>query len=371
MSDNVSVSSHESRNRPKRRRASGRSRSSVNETSRSRGWVVVINNPLIEDRDRFDNLVSSHNAKFAVYQLEKGETGTPHIQGYVYFTNQRVFSVIREIFKRSDGTYHAHIEPARGSPDQNIEYCTKQSSRLTLSDRGSMPFLRGEHDTAGPFTFGERPNQGKRSDIQEAVEIIRNTGSINQVLDTHASTFVKYNGGILKLLSLYSKPRDFKTHVSWLYGSTGTGKTRYAFDEGNRIISEKEANNNDGVNITRSSVYFKPGASKWWDGYFANEVVIIDDYRRDLCPFHELLRLLDRYPHQVEIKGGYQQFVSKYIFITTPKSPQETWEGRTEEDLAQLMRRIDLVIDFDDPNRVLFNQSFTQGDVDIINNLDI
>ena len=59
-----------------------------------------------------------------------------------------------------------------------------------------------------------------------------------------------------------------------------------------------------------------------------------------MCTFSELLRILDRYPHRVEVKGGSVQFNSSLIIITSPKSPQETWDGRSAEDIAQLTRRI-------------------------------
>ena len=89
------------------------------------------------------------------------------------------------------------------------------------------------------------------------------------------------------------------------------------------------------------------GDAKWWDGYTQPPCVIIDDYRPRLCPFNELLRLLDRYPVRVEYKGGSIHFNSQTIILTTPKSPRETWASRTEEDIAQLIRRIDEVRNFD------------------------
>lgn len=68
--------------------------------------------------------------------------------------------------------------------------------------------------------------------------------------------------------------------------------------------------------------------------------MILDDYRADFCKFSEFLRILDRYSYQIEYKGGTTQLLARNIYITTPKSPQETWANRTEEDLAQLLRRI-------------------------------
>lgn len=33
-------------------------------------------------------------------------------------------------------------------------------------------------------------------------------------------------------------------------------------------------------------------------------------------------------------------------YVTTPKSPKDTWEGRTEKELGQLIRRIEQVVHF-------------------------
>ena len=112
--------------------------------------------------------------------------------------------------------------------------------------------------------------------------------------------------------------RNFKTYVYWFYGPTGSGKSRCA---------EMFPN-----------AYWAMSTGKWWEGYDGQEVVIINDYRKDFCKFHELLNLLDRYPYRVECKGGSRQFTSKTIVITTPLSPEETWENRTSEDLGQLLK---------------------------------
>lgn len=129
---------------------------------------------------------------------------------------------------------------------------------------------------------------------------------------------------------LYSRKRDFKTEVFWYHGSTGGGKSRRAAEE------------NPGA-------YWKNPTTKWWDGYQQEDCVIIDDYRRDFCTFAELLRLFDRYPLTVESKGGSTQFYSRKIVITTPRDPRSTWVGRSDEDIGQLLRRIDSIVLIGDP----------------------
>ena len=80
---------------------------------------------------------------------------------------------------------------------------------------------------------------------------------------------------------------------------------------------------------------------KFWDGYYGQKYVIIDDFRKDFCTFHELLRILDRYPYRVHIKGSSLYLEATTIIITSCFGPEEVYE--TREDLQQLMRRIDKI----------------------------
>ena len=56
---------------------------------------------------------------------------------------------------------------------------------------------------------------------------------------------------------------------------------------------------------------FDEGA-KWWDNYAQEEIIILDEFYGWL-PYCEMLRLLDRYPCQVETKGGSINFAPNKI----------------------------------------------------------
>jgi len=118
-----------------------------------------------------------------------------------------------------------------------------------------------------------------------------------------------------------------KPYVEWYYGSTGTGKSKKAYE------------------ILGDECYTCLSTGKWFDGYDAHENVLIDDMRKDFMKFHELLRLLDRYAMRVECKGGTRQFVAKHIIITSCYHPKEMFE--TREDIQQLLRRIDIIENFE------------------------
>jgi len=87
------------------------------------------------------------------------------------------------------------------------------------------------------------------------------------------------------------------------------------------------------------------GGNWWWDGYRWQRFVIADDFRKDFCKFPQLLRMLDKYEFQVQVKGGYVQLLAKVIVITCAFHPTELYDG-INEDVNQLLRRIDVVRHF-------------------------
>jgi len=95
------------------------------------------------------------------------------------------------------------------------------------------------------------------------------------------------------------REREYKTRLCILYGDPRIGKSRKA-----NWIAKR-----------RGDYYYKP-RGPWWDGYTGQKTVIIDDFYGWL-KYDELLKIADRYPYRVPIKGGYEQFTSDCIFITS------------------------------------------------------
>jgi hypothetical protein len=206
------------------------------------------------------------------------------------------------------------MEPRRGTIEQAIEYCTRVSKRDVVSNESVME-------------FGTRPvGAGSRSDLRAVIQSVKEGRSARELFDLHPEAYIKYARGIDKARFVYETPRDFKTEVFWYYGTTGTGKSRAASDE-----------------ASHEDVYWKAGDSKWWCGYEGQPNVIIDDYRCDLCKFHVLLRLFDRYPLMVEGKGNAMHFRSRRIWVTAPHRPEVMWRSRADEDINQLLRRIETI----------------------------
>jgi len=227
------------------------------------------------------------------------KTGKQHYQGYIEFhTSVRLASL-----KSLDNS--THWEARKGTREQAREYCMKE----------------GKFHESGDW----ESKQGKRNDLSQAKELAMKEG-IGAVAE-------QYNLQVIrtceKLLSFKEASRTWKPTVYWLYGKTGTGKSKYAFE-----LAEGK------------TTYVKSAGNKWWDGYDKQEVVIIDDFRAHWWTFEEVLHLLDRYEHRLEFKGGMRQFLAKTIIITTCYEPEKTFRDNTDERIDQVERRLDHVIEF-------------------------
>lgn len=296
--------------------------------TRARSYCFTLNNPSAEERDS----LSSISCKFIAYGNELApETGTPHLQGFVTFQNQKAFSAVKKL----PGFARAHLEVMKGSHEQNMEYITKEDKN--------------------PYMRGEIPQPGKRNDIHRVVERICGGEDLDTMVTEPevAAVFVKYSRGFTALQSKLIKPREDPPKILWLYGATGTGKTRCAY--------EFAADNGLSLWVSNSTL-------SWFDGYRGQPVALFDDYRPEKGTFNFILRLWDRYAIDVPIKGGFTKWVPKIIFITSPKCPRDTWSLRVEEDLQQLDRRMSHIIevrDFGPTRRGV--QGLLQSTVDKIN----
>lgn len=258
-----------------------------------RCFMLTINNP----SDNDETLLKEDKTKFLVYQIERGENGTEHIQALIYYANPRTWPKKR--YPR------AHIEVTHDI-EAGIKYCSKTETRIR-----------------GPYTSGTKPEQGKRTDLEACAIAICNGSTIKEIAVTNPSLYVKYHKGLKALKEeIEDKERDINNppKVYWYWGGTGLGKTRTAIEK-------------------HVSYYIKDG-TQWWNNYQRQDAIIIDDFDGK-WPFRDLLRLLDRYPYQGQTKGGYININSPYIYITCEHHPKDIWKWDSESNmLGQILRRI-------------------------------
>lgn len=114
-------------------------------SSRAKRWCFTLNNWTQPEYDALSVASSDASARvvYLIFGKETGESGTPHLQGYVEFQAAVRFTTV----KNRLGLQRAHLQVARGSPQQNRDYCSKD----------------GDYEEFGSF---EPAQQGRRSDLE-------------------------------------------------------------------------------------------------------------------------------------------------------------------------------------------------------------
>lgn len=263
-----------------------------------RNWVFTLNNPQPEEDP------NTWGGTYCIWQLEKGDEGTLHYQGYIVFKSNKRLSAVKSVNPR------AHWELRKGTHQQAVDYCSKQDTRVE-----------------GPWSYGEPPSQGKRTDLLLLKERLE-AGVPVKDLWTDPETFpvlAKYHRVPTQYRLATIPQRRFKTHVLVLYGPPGLGKSYYPA-------------------TVYPDAYYKNN-TEWWDGYEHQKVVVFDDFHGSWFPFTFLLQVLDRYPLNVQVKGGTVPFNSRLIIITTNKPPR-CWYDPEACPYEALERRLTTIYRF-------------------------
>lgn len=252
---------------------------------KSKNWCFTLNN--YEDYEIEE--IRSWDCIYVLFGYETcPTTGTPHLQGYVQWKNDRHLGGLKKL------NTSISWRIAEGNYEQNYKYCTKD----------------GKFEEYGQ----PRKNQGKRSDIENVKQMVHDGKSMEEICN-EATSYQSMR--MAELMLKYKKPTAMTRNVVWLWGPSGTGKTRWAWE-----------NYPDAVQIEIQNNFIM--------GYDGEESVIIDDIRRQDLRINLLLRMLDRYPMNIPIKGGHRAWNAKNIIITCPDPPENfCWK----EDAKQLVRR--------------------------------
>jgi len=274
-------------------------------TTQSRGWVFVLNNPTINHID-----ILEIKSDYTIFQLEEGkECKTPHYQGYMYFKNKIKMGALKKRFSPDKPKFIR----ADGTAQQNKTYCTKEDTRI-----------------AGPWESGIMPEQGKRNDLLAIAEEIKAHVPMREIAINHPSQYIRYNRGLHAYRELVAPVpgRTTTPTVIVLWGPSGTGKSHKA-----RELAET---NGGGTYF----LDFRANGQVDWTGYEQQKNVIINDYYGSGIKWKELLKLLDKYPNKVSRLYGSAEFTSDFIYFTSNVHPRQWYMNIPNNDSTPLMRRI-------------------------------
>lgn len=142
--------------------------------SRSRGWCFTLNNYTQEEEEKIKQV----ECKYLVFGHEhtKPGEGTPHLQGYIFFKNQKTMNVVKQLLGE-----RCHLETQKGTADQAAEYCMKEGVDI---------FEKGER----PMTRKEQGKKGKEIVQEEWADMIKHAEDqdIQWIQETYPEIYLRY-----------------------------------------------------------------------------------------------------------------------------------------------------------------------------------
>jgi len=262
------------------------------DNKRSRSWCFTLNNYTPEEFTVLEQV----DCTYIVMGRETGESGTPHLQGWVYMPSVKSLKQMRAIISE-----RAHLEVAKGNAEQNMAYCKKEGLWV---ERGVPPASQGAK--------GDKEKERWAVALKQAKE----TGEVEdpQIAFVHCRTieYLRHSEQLKTVLT------DTDVVHEWYYGKTGTGKSRKAREE-------------------NPNAYLKM-CNKWWNGYDGQEVVLLEDFDQSHKVLNHHMKIwADRYPFLAESKGSASKIRPRKIIVTSNYHPNQIWD--TEEELGPILRR--------------------------------
>ena len=282
----------------------------------------------------FDDIFAKLTNKYDNILMAIHDKDETNIHAHIVIQNSSAirFSTIKKLLPYGD------IEKQRGSNKECYEYCLHidEKSKEREKDQYDESCLKTNIIDLENWKLQEN-KKGGRNDLVNIVDMIRNGANDMEIMNEYPSQYLLHSKSISALrqdILKDIKGKEFrKLDVTYIYGSTGVGKTRY--------VMEKY-----GYDNVYQVTNYGSGA---FDGYMGQDVILFDEFRSSI-PISQILTLLDGYPLQLPCRYNNKQalYTKVYIVSNIPLSKQyeqtQLYEAKTYD---AFLRRINAVYDFD------------------------
>jgi len=336
--------------------------------SQTRKWMITSNNPEKwgYNREKFKEILSG--MKSVVYWCMSdeigNEKGTPHTHIFIYGSSAIRFSTLQNNFPKCD------LQMQRGTCLQNRNYVFKEGEKWGNDEKAdtSFPETHEEH--------GDLPveRQGARNDLEDLFDMIKG-GMSNFDIITQEPRYMTMVDKIERTRQILreEKYKDIfrNVEVHYVYGDTGTGKSRDIFERYGYS------------NVYKISDYDHP-----FDDYQGQDVIVFEEFRSSL-KVSLMLQYIDGYPLRLPCRYFNKVACFTKVYFATNISLQEqyvkcqidhpkTWKAflRRINDVTEYLadgriekREKPIVIDIDDVSMPFapFQSSFSSEDLSFLN----
>jgi len=273
--------------------------------TQSKAWVFTINNPTSEP------VYDAGTMDYLVWQYEVGKEGTEHIQGYVRYKTRGRLARVKKIDAR------LHAEAAKGTEQQNRDYCTKDETRKP----GTEPHEYGEFKA-------DANKQGKRSDLTELAAKVKSGKSKYEIAQEDPVAILKFDKGISALQAALRPPPPptRPVQVTILWGPTNTGKTHRVMTAYPDCFVVSEFRRDP------------------FDGYDMQSVLLFDEFNWTEWPCAIMLKILDKWRYRITSRYYNKDAYWTMVYIASNTDPSNWYVTELAEVREAFFRRINQTI---------------------------
>jgi len=263
-----------------------------------------------------DAVPQDDEVEYMIMAKEVSASGTPHIQGYVFFKARKQLSALKKI------NHRIHWEASNGTPQENRDYCCKgeQSHEEWMLCKTSGPNYGLNADFAEVGVLPTPPNKKGTAANAERWAQARQAAKEGRFDDVPDDIYIKHLNNIHRIACDHAPkvPALPTTTGQWHYGPTGLGKSR--------SVREKYPQ------------AFIKQADKWWDGYRGETVVIVEDIDKYDVALGRYVKLwCDHYAFPADMKcQGKRDIRPNLVIFTSNYHPNEIWDdSKTWEPIVR------------------------------------
>ena len=289
-------------------------------------------------------------------QTEDGEPVAPHVHIVLQFENARSLTSLSKIVNQPVQCF----EQWKGSINNAYSYLVHHTKNVSTKHTYNPKEVVSNFDYIARLESIEK-SVTKRSGVNDTL-VIQNAldllyeGAITKEEVERQLTGSQYGKAKQRIEAVHLKylerkakewqkemrEKDEPVTIMWLFGKSGTGKTRLA----KRYASQY------------SEEYFLTGSSRDpFQQYNMEHVIILDELRPHMFDYPDLLKMFDPYNDCVMAGSRYfdKPLMANVYIVTSPYNPYEFFHNlskqsnvhvnREVDSHVQLMRRLNLVLE--------------------------
>lgn len=290
-------------------------------------FFLTINSPLDYDYTH-ENIFKIAFWEFPSFQYaavvdEKGSNFHTHV--FLIFNSRVRWSTVQKHFP------HAHIDVVKGSIEEVLEYMKKDGKWLD-NEKKQEQKIEGSFEEQGKLPEKRKEKNTLLSELYAMVlEGKTNSEIINENTDYIAYLDLMDRVRTTMLIDQNRSERRLDLRNIYVFGKTGTGKTRMVLDR------------HEDKNVFRVTDYKHP-----FDNYNMESVLCLEEFRNSL-PLAQCLQLMDIYMVELSARYSNKLGIYKTLYMVSNWALEKQFTESRAEDMESyeaFKRRIHYVLEY-------------------------